>query len=67
MTHFSHDYEQGIKDERERILTLIEDRKTMLKDSNTINITAMRIPVSKEAALAVSDAIIWAIKGENND
>ena len=25
MTHFSHDYEQGIKDERERIITLLED------------------------------------------
>jgi hypothetical protein len=24
MTHFSHDYEQGIKDERDRIVALIE-------------------------------------------
>jgi len=24
MTHFSHDYEQGIKDERDRIIALIE-------------------------------------------
>lgn len=24
MTHFSHDYEQGIKDERERIIELLE-------------------------------------------
>ena len=24
MTHFSHDYEQGIKDERERIMKLLE-------------------------------------------
>jgi hypothetical protein len=25
MTHFSHDYEQGIKDERERIIDLLGD------------------------------------------
>lgn len=25
MTHFTHDYEQGIKDERERIVQLIRD------------------------------------------
>lgn len=25
MTHFATDYEQGIKDERERIITLLED------------------------------------------
>jgi hypothetical protein len=24
MTHFSHDYEQGIKDEQERIIKLLE-------------------------------------------
>ena len=24
MTHFTHDYEQGIKDERERIIKLLE-------------------------------------------
>ena len=24
MTHFSHDYEQGIKDERERVVALLE-------------------------------------------
>lgn len=26
MTHFSHDYEQGIKDEQERIIQLLFDR-----------------------------------------
>ena len=25
MTHFTHDYEQGIKDEQERIIKLLED------------------------------------------
>lgn len=29
MTHFSHDYEQGIKDERERILKIIDDHKLL--------------------------------------
>lgn len=24
MTHFTHDYEQGIKDERERVIALLE-------------------------------------------
>jgi hypothetical protein len=27
MTHFSHDYEQGVKDERERILKHLEETK----------------------------------------
>ena len=27
MTHFSHDYEQGIKDERERIIKYLEEHK----------------------------------------
>jgi hypothetical protein len=27
MTHFSHDYEQGIKDERERIIKYLEENK----------------------------------------
>ena len=29
MTHFNHDYEQGIKDERERILKIIENHKLL--------------------------------------
>lgn len=29
MTHFSHDYEQGVKDERERILKIMEDYKEL--------------------------------------
>ncbi len=29
MTHFSHDYEQGIKDERERILKIMENHKLL--------------------------------------
>jgi hypothetical protein len=27
VTHFSHDYEQGIKDEQERIIKLLTDRR----------------------------------------
>ena len=29
MTHFSHDYEQGIKDERERILKIMDEHKLL--------------------------------------
>lgn len=29
MTHFSHDYEQGIKDERERILKIMAEHKLL--------------------------------------
>lgn len=29
MTHFTHDYEQGIKDEQERILKIIENHKLL--------------------------------------
>ena len=29
MTHFTHDYEQGIKDERERILKIMENHKLL--------------------------------------
>lgn len=27
MTHFSHDYEQGIKDERERIINVLKEAR----------------------------------------
>ena len=32
MIHFSHDYEQGIKDERDRLLALLREKKA-LRDS----------------------------------
>ena len=31
MTHFTHDYEQGIKDERERIIKLLEEDDYMIE------------------------------------
>lgn len=30
MTHFSHDYEQGIKDERKRIIELIQENAEVI-------------------------------------
>lgn len=31
MTHFTHDYEQGIKDEQERIIKLLEEDGYMIE------------------------------------
>ena len=36
MTHFSTDYEQGIKDEQERIIKLLESKICQCVDDNTI-------------------------------
>lgn len=34
MTHFTHDYEQGINDERERIIKLLEGQEIVASVSN---------------------------------
>ena len=63
-TNAHNAYEIGVRTERERIIKLIEQRVEMLNNPNTYYITAMNIPVTKESATAVSEAIIYAIKGE---
>lgn len=54
-------------EERERIIKLLEDRKALLENPNNHYITAMNIPVTKESAMAITDATIWLIKGETNE
>jgi hypothetical protein len=54
MTHFSHDYEQGIKDERERIIKYLEEHKHL------------RYPNIQVKALF--EELNWFMtEGENND
>jgi hypothetical protein len=56
----------GRSHERERIIKLLEERKVLLEDPNNHYITAMNIAVTKESAMAITDATIWLIKGETN-
>lgn len=61
MTHFSHDYEQGIKDERERILKIMDEHKLLPTYSKA----------AQEFSEELWDNIKWLlgqeIKGESND
>lgn len=44
MSHFTHDYEQGIKDERDRIIELLRNMRQAAKEKNlsqTANINAI--------------------------
>lgn len=54
MTHFSHDYEQGIKDEQERIIKLLEAERWQLPNS---------LPTGGEVYMPLEQAIAL-IKGE---
>ncbi len=60
-------YEMGVADTKQRIIKLLEDRKALLENPNNHYITAMNIPVTKESAMAITDATIWLIKGETNE
>lgn len=51
----------GTLRERERIIKLLEDRLLMAKDEK-YGLTAMRVPVDRASAIAVTEAILWAIK-----
>lgn len=57
---------RGSRLERERIIKLLEDRLTQAKDTNESfgQITAMRIPVEFDQLEAITEAIIYLIKGE---
>lgn len=57
----------GARDERDRIIALLNDRleKAQATASNYGQITAMREPISIEAVEALTEAFIYAIKGEN--
>ena len=61
MTHFSHDYEQGIKDERERILKIMDEHKLLPTYSKA----------AQEFSEELWDNIKWRlgqeIKGEPNE
>ena len=61
MTHFSHDYEQGIKDERERILKIMDEHKLLPTYSKA----------AKEFSEELWDNIKWRlsqeIKGEPDE
>ena len=54
MPHFSHDYEQGIKDERERIIKLLEAERWKLPNG---------LAAGGEIYLPIEEAIAL-IKGE---
>lgn len=60
------EYDRGVIAERERIIKLINDRKELIRDADGL-ITAMRIPVDKEVAIAITEAIIYAIKENENE
>ena len=57
MTHFSHDYEQGIKDERERIIKLLEDNNKLCTEK-TVCLDA------DDGWLCNCEELIALIKGE---
>lgn len=61
MTHFSHDYEQGVKDERERILKIMNEHKLLPTYSKA----------ASEFSEELWDNIKWRlgqeIKGEPNE
>ena len=57
MTHFTHDYEQGIKDERERIIKLLEDLSVR---AEWIEATSKSLPTYQ----GVIDFFTAKIKGE---
>lgn len=57
---------EGAKAELERIIKLLEDRVAEARSTIDMNgqVTAMRVPVELEALEAITQAIIYAIKGE---
>lgn len=48
----------------QHIIKLLKDRHTMTLDENT-NILAFSIPVDRKSAALVTEALIWAIEGED--
>ena len=49
--------------EQDRILNLLRDRlETAKKVDDVTVLTAMQVPVDKECAIAVTEALIWAVK-----
>ena len=60
MTHFSHDYEQGIKDEQERILNLLMNQEIVATDN----------PQNQFAILVwqgIREQLIEFIRGADNE
>lgn len=66
MTHFSHDYEQGIKDERERIVALLEQIATQQQAVIDFNPNRGDNDLRHAARSTVFQAIAL-IKGEPNE
>ena len=52
----------GKRDERNRIIDLLESRLVMVKQDDGYQITAMRIDVDRKCAEAITEALLWAIK-----
>lgn len=61
---YNRGFERGVFAERERIIKLLKDRHTMTLDENA-NILAFRISVDRKSAALVTEALIWAIEGED--
>lgn len=57
-------WQKSEEDTEERIIKLLEDRLLMAKDEK-YGLTAMRVPVDRASAIAVTEALLWFIKGEN--
>lgn len=63
MTYFSHDYERGIKDERERILELLKSSLLMTVDEKANLVVGRELMhLDKNSASLVIESIIWAIE-----
>ena len=58
--------QEGRRLERERIIKLLESRIDLAKSTYGV-VTAMRVPVEPAAVEAITEALIYAIKGGQND
>ena len=63
MTYFSTDYEQGIKDERERITELLKSSLLMAVDEKANLVVGRELMhIDRTSAALVIQSLIWAIE-----
>ena len=63
MTHFSTDYEQGIKDERERITELLKSSLLMAVDEKANLVVGRELMhIDRTSAALIIQSLIWAIE-----
>lgn len=49
--------------EQDRLLQVLQDRLDYVRQVDDVTVlTAMQVPVDKECAIAVTEALIWAVK-----